>query len=49
MITYYMIILKFDNINMIVNCMRLLGFVRPLRYSFSTGVTKDQLNYYNIL
>lgn len=33
---------------MIINCMRLLSLARPTRYSFAS-VTKDQLNYYNVL
>lgn len=33
---------------MIVNCMRLLSLARPTRYSFA-AVTRDQLNYYNVL
>lgn len=37
-----------DNIIMIINCMRLLSLARPTRHSFAT-VTKDQLNYYNVL
>lgn len=37
-----------DNIIMIINCMRLLSLARPMRYSFA-AVTKDQVNYYNVL